>query len=152
MECGKIQNKRAIISLLVGAILFSAAIVAIPVGAALPTIHVYSGQSIQTAIDLATEGSTIVVHPGIYNEFVGIGKPLTLKGIRATIDQSQPGGYAVGMGASGISISGFTIKAGAVAIHAGGDWSSGLITGNEIYASDENGIGVVINQSIKTCN
>lgn len=117
--------------------------VATPVKATPNTIHVYEGQSIQSALDLAIDGDTIVVHPGIYREFVNIGKHVALKGIKATIDQSQPGGYAISMNVGGISISGFTIKGDWLAVGApGGEWSGGLITDNEIYA---NGYGVGIN-------
>ena len=37
------------------------------------TIHVYSGDSIQTAINGATSGDEIIVHPGTYVENIDIG-------------------------------------------------------------------------------
>lgn len=134
-----IKNKKAISILLVGAMLFSTIIVVMPAWASSPTIHVHSGQSIQAAVNSAVEGSTIIVHEGVYDEFVGVGKPLTLKGIKATIQQLD--GNAFAMGSSGISISGFTIRSGAVAIDVGGDWQGGTITDNTIYA-DIIGVGI----------
>ena len=47
-----------------------------------------SYSSIQEAIDAALPGSTVLVPPGIYNEQVIIGKPITLTGPEP--DQERP--------------------------------------------------------------
>ncbi|WP_091688718.1 NosD domain-containing protein [Methanococcoides vulcani] len=42
-------------------------------------IHVYPGDSIQSAINAATDGNTIIVYPGTYTENVDVDKELTIK-------------------------------------------------------------------------
>jgi len=43
-------------------------------------IHVYEGQSIQAAIDVAADGDEIVVHPGIYDEMIDLlGKAIIVR-------------------------------------------------------------------------
>src|SRR5215469_12285712 len=50
-------------------------------------------RTIQSAVNAAPAGGTVVVCPGTYHEQVVISKPLSLKGEHATIDQAgvQPG-------------------------------------------------------------
>ena len=51
--------------------------------AAKPKIHVYPDDSIQAAVDTASEGDTIIVHAGIYSELIIINTDnITLQGDR----------------------------------------------------------------------
>jgi parallel beta-helix repeat protein len=53
-------------------------------------IHVYPGDSIQAAVDTASEWDTIVVHAGTYNELVSINtNNITLEGDGAILDGSS---------------------------------------------------------------
>lgn len=73
-------------------------------------IHVYQGQFIQDAIDAASEGSTIIVHEGIYYQSITVNKQLTLIGLGATISGAVgPESWATKVVADGVRISGFTI-------------------------------------------
>ena len=61
--------------------------IAIAVPAQAKTIDVMPGQSIQAAIDSASPGDTIVVHPGTYRENVNLNKnDVALKGSGASVD------------------------------------------------------------------
>lgn len=70
--------------------------VAIPSSKSLAaTAHVYSGQSIQEAINASAAGDTVIVHDGTYNENIFIDKPLTFisdKGSASTIIDGTAGG------------------------------------------------------------
>jgi len=52
--------------------------------------HVISGQSIQTAIDNASPGDIVVVHPGVYRENVILYKNVILQGSGAGASMSDP--------------------------------------------------------------
>jgi FtsP/CotA-like multicopper oxidase with cupredoxin domain len=53
--------------------------------------HIFSGQSIQAAVDSATPGDLIIVHPGSYAESVILYKPVRLQGSgAATIINANP--------------------------------------------------------------
>src|SRR2546421_11428070 len=61
------------------------AMIAVAVPAQAKTIDVMPGQSIQAAIDSASPGDTIVVHPGTYHENVLVNKNnVTLRGSGAS--------------------------------------------------------------------
>ena len=70
--------------------------------------------TIQKAINNATNGDTIQVNPGVYNENIIINKTLTLTGENKTttiIDANQ-NGPAIQVTADNVTITGFTIKNG----------------------------------------
>jgi hypothetical protein len=68
-----------------GLTLVASLLVALPAEA--KTIDVMPGQSIQAAIDSASPGDTIVVHPGVYHENVNVNKNnITLRGSGASSD------------------------------------------------------------------
>ncbi len=110
-----------------------------PVGAA--THHVYPGlgNPIQTAIDSASAGDTIIVHPGTYDQQILLNKnDLTLQssdGPAATVIDftgvwcgywsTGNGGVDIPYGVQGVTVEGFTIVGGSPAsdalISIGGD-------------------------------
>ena len=54
-------------------------------------IHVYEGQSIQDAIDGASGGDEIIVHPGTYNECIDfLEKAITLRAENLSVDLEDP--------------------------------------------------------------
>ncbi len=69
-------------------------------------------KTIQSAVKAAPAGGTVVVCPGTYHEQVAITKPLWLKGIRATVDES---GVTPGFTVNVPHIGKLTIFAGVVA-------------------------------------
>jgi parallel beta-helix repeat protein len=117
--------------IIIGIFLVSLIVAIIPVSAA--THHVYSGESIQTAITNANPGDTIYVHAGAYTENLTIGINLSLIGDGAsvtTIDGSGSNVITVN-GAVVVNISGFMITNGSTGIdYTGG--ASGTITNNTI--------------------
>jgi parallel beta-helix repeat protein len=93
--------------------------IATPVSAA--TIDVDPGDSIQSAVDAASPGDTIIVHAGEYHQSVVIRtNDITLKGkTGAILDGTPPAdtgtsltghGITVEAGASGVTIEGFEIR------------------------------------------
>src|SRR5215469_1983178 len=109
--------------------------------------------TIQSAVDAARPGGTVVVCPGTYHEQVVISKPLTLKGKHATIDQTgvtptfSAGGQvifaAVVMDSSRINFSGFTVTnalgEGIVAAGLNGPISKITISRNTVVNNDLGG-------------
>ena len=83
---------------------------------------VTDGQSIQAAIDAASDGDTIVVRPGTYAETLDINKQVTLLGVQAGVDPNGDsrsgaetiitGGILLRDGADGTMIDGFTLQEG----------------------------------------
>jgi len=74
--------KKAVSILAIIAIVTGFVILAPTPGMAASELHVGSGQpytTIQAAVDAATAGDTVVVHPGTYNEQIVVNKQLTLQ-------------------------------------------------------------------------
>jgi nitrous oxidase accessory protein NosD len=119
--------------------------------------------TIQSAVNAAPSGGTVVVCPGTYTEDVVISEPLTLTGVRgATIqgaptdtimcDQLGPAGpgsapclAAVTIKSSSVKVSGFTVTGAigegilATGSLAGGSISDVSITGNRVVGNDTGG-------------
>ncbi len=91
------------------------------------TRHVYAGESIQAAINVAAEGDEIIAHPGTYGGAIDfVGKAIVLRsadGWQATILDGQQAGPVVtchtGEGA-GTVLEGFTIRRGVSTSQGGG--------------------------------
>lgn len=99
------------------------------------TQHVYPGDSIQTAINNAGTGDTILVHTGTYTEQLTINKSLTIRGEEAgpPVIQSSSGLVLIEISGPGIHVdfSGFEVK------HTGtANWSNSyaVIIQNGAYA------------------
>ena len=71
--------KKSVSILAIMAIVAGFVILAPSPGMAASEWHVYAGQSIQAAVDNATAGDTVIVHPGTYSEQIVINKQLTVK-------------------------------------------------------------------------
>jgi hypothetical protein len=97
--------------------------------------------TIQQAVTNATAGNRIVVLPGTYSEMVTVGKRVSLQGVGATIDATgQNNGILLqGPGASGSTVSGFTVMnaigEGILATQVDGV----LISGNRVEQNDQGG-------------
>ncbi len=83
---------------------------------------VTDGQSIQAAIDAASDGDTIIVRPGTYAETLDIDKQVTLLGVQSGVDPNGDsrsgaetiitGGILLRDGADGTTVDGFTLQEG----------------------------------------
>lgn len=112
-------------------------------------------RTIQSAVNAAPAGGTVVVCAGTYHEQVVISKPLSLNGEHATIDQAgvNPGFKvtipglgaqtifaAVVMVSSNINFTGFTVRnaqgEGIIAAGFGGTVSGIMISGNTVVHND----------------
>ena len=82
------------------------------VGAAATTWYVEEGESIQAAMDAASEGDTIIVYNGTYYENVNINKQLTLEGVGMPIINAGWSGSAIDVGADGCTVDGFYVTGG----------------------------------------
>lgn len=71
---------------------------------------VYEGESIQAAINNATDGETITVHAGTYLENLFIWYPLTLKSDGAMLQGTLNSTVAIWFKANDSSVDGFTIE------------------------------------------
>jgi hypothetical protein len=76
------KGKQLVLSIVLVSLLgvLSVTVLTVPTYANPTVWHVYSGQSIQTAIDGASPEDTIIVHNGTYLEALYINKSLTIKG------------------------------------------------------------------------
>ena len=73
------------------------------------TLHVYSGESLQNAIDGANESDTIIVHSGTYSN-IEIDKALTLSADGGNVVISSSTQHTVKITANNVQISGFEIR------------------------------------------
>ena len=110
-------------------------------------------KTIQSAVNAAPAGGTVVVCPGTYHEQVVIAKPLTLTGKQATIDETgvtptfgvgtQTIFAAVVMGSSWIDFSGFRVQhaqgEGILAAGLSGPVSGIVISRNAVVHNDLGG-------------
>lgn len=100
-------------------------------------IHVYPGDSIQDAIDLAVDGDEVIVHPGTYYEGFNLeGKAITVRSENPTdpeivvstiLDANTYGPMVVCINSesSDTVISGFVIANGETGVYASGMWIYG---------------------------
>ena len=97
------------------------------------THHVYSGHSIQDAINSALPGDTIIVHNGTYYEHLVVNKTVSLIGENKynTIIDGNLTGNVIEVTASNVNISGFTIQKSRWYEYCGIDIGEGS-TGNNI--------------------
>jgi len=107
-------------------------------------IHVYPGDSIQAAVDLATTGDVVIVHAGEYHQSVVFGPEdsgITLRGDGAVLDGDTPADPGTTLKANGISLSagvtieGFGIRNYRIGIQ-GWPATGNLIKGNEVYDNE----------------
>jgi predicted outer membrane repeat protein len=100
--------------------LYTAAVLCVPAGACGAIINVGPGQSIQSAINIASSGDTIVVAPGTYHEAIDfVGKAITVRSsggpavttIDASAIQASAVTFASGEPASTV-LEGFTVTGG----------------------------------------
>jgi parallel beta-helix repeat protein len=162
----QILNKRTVGILFVSILILCSLTTILPVSAKSSAIDVYSGNSIQTAIDKSSTGGTVYVHSGTYHEKIRVSKQLTLLGDNAILDldglsfpntgtPAEIGNAGIFVEAGGVTVKGFTIKNIPPYIPSGssgfpfvfgirfyGCFSGGNIQSN-IVDSNYNGIGVM---------
>lgn len=121
-----------------------------------PEIHVGVGQpyaTIQAAVDAASSGLSIVVHPGTYNENVTVHKSVTIKSLSGpvkTIVQGSPDSDTYSdnnvfrITASCVRLSGFTIQNADRAGVRLEDASDCLVSGNLIR---DNNYGIYVSEN-----
>jgi len=138
----KLLNKRLFSLVLVGLVLASMMTIVVPVQALSATLHVgvgYPYADIQDAIDAATGGDTILVHPGTYGPII-VDRQLTIKGINAFIEGSNLiNGWNAGVfvNTAGVILCGFTIQTTSqqYVISIWVDSDNAHIMDNKVYAT-----------------
>lgn len=92
--------------------------------------------SIQDAIDNASDGDTVFVYAGMYNETVTINKTITLEGESKenTIINGRTNGDVVSITADWVNVTQFSIENGSYGVYVEGDYSN--ITKNTIKNID----------------
>jgi len=100
------------------------------------TLHVYSGESIQEAVNSAQQGDTIFVHAGTYYEHVVVSKSLLLIGENrnTTVIDGNGTGTVVSVYSNLVTVRGFTIQ------NSGSDLQS-----KGIYVHHSNGSNICHN-------
>jgi len=127
-----LRGKKTVAALVVLIFLVGMSNAVVPARAGSTVIHVYEGQSIQAAVNMAIDGSLIIVHAGTYPESVSIDKRLTLLSLGARIDAPESESEGIKIGAFGVKVSGFAIHAWSGILVNG--VSDCLISNNEIYS------------------
>ncbi|MCM3573690.1 nitrous oxide reductase family maturation protein NosD [Mesobacillus subterraneus] len=82
----------------------------VPVNAFAEEFRVESGRSIQSAVEGAGNGDTILVSPGVYKENVRIDKEITIKGEEGAIIDGGGKGNVIIVTASNVVLEGLTIQ------------------------------------------
>lgn len=134
-----------------------------PVGATVHHVYPGPGTPIQDAIDAASPGDTVVVHPGLYSEKITLSKDnLTLvssggpavtiinfTGIWCGYWSTGNGGVDVPYGVQGVIVEGFTILGGSPAsdalISVGGDTTiirNNIVVGDPASSGQDIGIHI----------
>jgi nitrous oxidase accessory protein len=105
------------------------------------TLTVGPGQTyttIQSAINAASPGDTILVQSGTYNEHVVVNKQLTLQGVGSPVVNAGGSGDAITISADGCTLEGFVAKGSGAYPGAGIKATS---SGNTISGNTANGNG-----------
>lgn len=108
-----VRVRRFILTIIVVSLFLSVFYVVYPIETcrAGDTIHVYSGSSIQDAINSSNPGDTIYVHIGIYNENLSIYKSITLTGEgSSSVTISYSGEHTIKVTANNVVITGLKIQ------------------------------------------
>ena len=98
---------------------------------------------IQDAINNASDGDTIIVYSGIYNENVVVDKSVTLRGVGQPVVDAGGEGDAIRLTAYGITLVGFNVtNSGSSGSDVGIKVTSNdnIITGNNVINNNEEGI------------
>ena len=98
---------------------------------------------IQDAINNASDGDTIIVYSGIYNENVVVDKSVTLRGVGQPVVDAGGEGDAIRLTAYGITLVGFNAtNSGSSCSYAGIKVTSNdnIITGNNVINNNEEDI------------
>jgi parallel beta-helix repeat protein len=108
-------------------------------------IHVNPSESIQAAINNATEGDTILVSAGIYNESLQISKGISLIGqdTDQTIINGQNNQFIINITANNVTVEGFTIQSAPNLNPINGisvSFSKGGTIGNNTVMNSQQGI------------
>jgi len=108
--------------------------------------YVNPGESIQVAVDNATDGDTITVRDGTYIENINVNKRLTIKSENGSenciIQGADPGNSVFEVTANYVTIIGFTVK-GTTAAYTAGIWlknANHCEIDNNIASENSNGI------------
>jgi hypothetical protein len=115
-----------------------------------------SATPIQSAIDNASDGSTIYVYTGTYNESLNISTNLTLTGEnRDTTVIDGMGSNCINVTAEDVEIKGFTIHNGSAGIYVEAEDASVTVVNNNITVNNYGGVQINATNSIVaniTCN
>jgi parallel beta-helix repeat protein len=117
--------------------------------AASPKIHVYPGDSIQAAVDTASEWDTIIVHAGTYNEMVIIStNNITLQGDGAILDGSPfPRDRTKAMvmildNIQGVTVKGFEVLGFNLSSFRLGNGANNNVIKDNIVSNGRSGLGI----------